>query len=124
VKIIDAGNRMIVKRDDDVAFADAGISCRTSSFKRNDEYPSCDWKVIEPDDPTRKGNVLTCQTDVTPTDFSIADQPARYELSVSIEVAKQIPCAGRIIAVLTPTTSPRALTSGPPEFPGLSAASV
>ena len=39
-------------------------------------------------------------------------------------MAKQMPCAGRIMAVLTPMTSPRVLTSGPPEFPGLSAASV
>jgi hypothetical protein len=39
-------------------------------------------------------------------------------------VAKEIPWAGRIIAVFTPTTSPRELTKGPPELPGLSAASV
>ncbi len=39
-------------------------------------------------------------------------------------MAKQMPCAGRITAVLTPMTSPRASTSGPPELPGLNAASV
>ena len=39
-------------------------------------------------------------------------------------MAKQIPCAGRIDAVFTPMTSPRELTSGPPELPGFSAASV
>ena len=44
--------------------------------------------------------------------------------AVLIAIAKQIPCAGRIIAVLTPMTSPRELTSGPPELPGFSAASV
>jgi hypothetical protein len=38
--------------------------------------------------------------------------------------AKQIPCAPLMIAVLIPTTSPRESTSGPPELPGLSAASV
>ena len=38
--------------------------------------------------------------------------------------AKQIPCAPAITAVLIPTTLPRESTSGPPEFPGLSAASV
>ena len=32
--------------------------------------------------------------------------------------------ASRMIAVLMPTTSPSALTSGPPELPGLMAASV
>src|SRR5439155_9740866 len=39
-------------------------------------------------------------------------------------IAKHSPCAGRIIAVLTPITSPRVVTNGPPELPGLSAASV
>jgi hypothetical protein len=35
-----------------------------------------------------------------------------------------MPCAPLIIAVLIPTTSPVVATSGPPELPGLSAASV
>ena len=39
-------------------------------------------------------------------------------------IAKQIPCAGRIIAVLTPITPPVESSSGPPELPGLSGASV
>src|SRR3990170_2072526 len=37
---------------------------------------------------------------------------------------KQMPCAPMMTAVLTPITSARELTSGPPELPGLSAASV
>src|SRR6267378_1259593 len=44
--------------------------------------------------------------------------------TVSIAVAKQMPCAPGMIAVLTPITAPRESTSGPPELPGLSAASV
>ncbi|MNC84884.1 hypothetical protein D3C83_04520 [compost metagenome] len=44
--------------------------------------------------------------------------------AVSIAVAKQMPCAGRMTAVLTPITSPREDTSGPPELPGFNAASV
>ena len=38
--------------------------------------------------------------------------------------AKQMPCAPMIIAVLMPMTSPLDETSGPPELPGFSAASV
>ena len=45
-------------------------------------------------------------------------------LAVLMAMAKQSPCAGRITAVLTPMTSPRELTSGPPELPGFNAASV
>src|ERR1051326_909400 len=50
-------------------------------------------------------------------------QPATC-FAVLTAMAKQIPCAGRITAVLTPMTSPRELTSGPPELPGFNAASV
>jgi hypothetical protein len=38
--------------------------------------------------------------------------------AVSIAIANEIACAPRMIAVLTPITSPRALSSGPPELPG------
>ena len=44
--------------------------------------------------------------------------------AVFAAIAKHSPCAPEMTAVLTPITSPRELTSGPPEFPGLSAASV
>ena len=39
-------------------------------------------------------------------------------------MAKHRPWAGAMIAVFTPMTSPCAVTSGPPELPGLRAASV
>ena len=40
-------------------------------------------------------------------------------LAVLMAIAKQIPWAGRIMAVLTPITWPRESTSGPPELPGI-----
>ena len=46
------------------------------------------------------------------------------KLAVLAATAKQMPCAPMITAVFTPTTSPCDDTSGPPELPGLSAASV
>ena len=46
------------------------------------------------------------------------------KLAVLAATAKQMPCAPMITAVLMPTTSPREDTNGPPELPGLSAASV
>ena len=46
------------------------------------------------------------------------------KLAVLAATAKQMPCAPMITAVFTPTTSPCEDTSGPPELPGLSAASV
>ena len=44
--------------------------------------------------------------------------------AVLAATAKHKPCAGRITAVLMPMTSARDVTSGPPELPGFSAASV
>jgi len=45
--------------------------------------------------------------------------------AVSIEIARPMPSAfPRMTAVVIPTTSPLRSTSGPPELPGLMAASV
>ncbi len=44
--------------------------------------------------------------------------------AMSMGIAKQIPCADWMIAVLMPMTRPRLSSSGPPLLPGLSAASV
>src|SRR5439155_11439224 len=54
---------------------------------------------------------------------SLMSRPAT-NFAVLIAIAKQIPCAGRITAVLTPMTSPFDVTRGPPELPGFRAASV
>src|SRR5713101_3807935 len=45
-------------------------------------------------------------------------------LAMLIGMAKQMPCAGWITAVLMPMTWPRLSTSGPPLLPGFRAASV
>ena len=54
---------------------------------------------------------------------SLISRPAT-NWAVWMGIAKQIPWAGRITAVFTPTTSPRDETRGPPELPGFRAASV
>jgi hypothetical protein len=45
-------------------------------------------------------------------------------LAVSMAMEKQRPWADRMVAVFTPTTSPKEFTKGPPELPGFKAASV
>ena len=47
-----------------------------------------------------------------------------FALAVLLATAKQMPCAPLMMAVLIPITSAADDTSGPPELPGLSAASV
>ena len=44
--------------------------------------------------------------------------------AVLMAIAKQMPWAGAMTAVLMPTTSPAEFRSGPPELPGFKAASV
>ena len=46
------------------------------------------------------------------------------QCAVSTPTAKHSPCAPGMIAVFTPITSEAEFTSGPPELPGFSAASV
>ena len=44
--------------------------------------------------------------------------------TVLLAIASDRPCAAMTTAVFTPMTDPLVVTSGPPELPGLSAASV
>ena len=52
------------------------------------------------------------------------DESPTTKRAVLLDTAKHRPCAPPIIAVLMPITSPDDATSGPPELPGFSAASV
>ena len=61
---------------------------------------------------------------ITAPDDAVLDQPAGDVFGRIDGDGKAHPCAGRITAVFTPMTSPRELTSGPPELPGFNAASV
>src|SRR2546422_959377 len=66
-----------------------------------------------PATPMRPRRIRPCAISCPATNFA-----------VFMATAKQIPWAGRMTAVLTPTTRPRESTSGPPELPGFKAASV
>jgi hypothetical protein len=75
---------------------------------------------------TRRGNTV-----VLPPTPSHARRTAPWrnscgttQAAMSTATAKHIDCAPRMIAVLMPMTSPREFSSGPPELPGFSAASV
>ena len=72
-----------------------------------------------PDDPARQRERLAADAEPGPADTALADQAIATRSAVDAAIAKQMPCAGRITAVLTPMTDPSLATSGPPEFPGL-----
>ena len=74
---------------------------------------------------TLRGSGTSCPaTPISSADAAVPDETAGDPLAVLTAMAKQMPWAGQMMAVLTPTTSPRELTRGPPELPGLRAASV
>ena len=72
----------------------------------------------------RDRRLLPGHADEAPADPAVANQPRRDEPHGVAGDREADPCAAAIIAVLIPMTSPLVVTSGPPELPGLSAASV
>ena len=99
MQFINPGHDFAAERNNDIAFAQTGADRRTVGWGLAFAAPSL--AAIEP-------AILNAATNS----------------AVLLAMAKQIPCAGRMIAVFTPMTSPRELTSGPPELPGFNAASV
>ena len=126
VEVVDAGDGVAVEGDEDVAFFEArrGRRGRPGSIG-DDQDAAVAGEVVAGDDRggQRRRSGPTTPIRLRRTRPSRIRRPATY-LAVLIAIAKQIPCAGRITAVFTPITSPRESTSGPPELPGLSAASV
>ncbi len=96
-------------------------SAGLSRLEVRHEHAGLDVEPEEPHDALVQRHVLPADAEECPLDVPVADQPGRDELRVSAGIAKQMPCAIGMIAVFTPITSPRLLTSGPPELPGLSA---
>lgn len=70
-----------------------------------------------------KRHVLARNAEIATADASVANEQARGELGGIDWNGETEPLRGRIVAVFTPTTSPRELTSGPPDLPGINALS-
>ena len=78
-------------------------------------------KVVEAHHATGQGDVLPSDPDVAAPDFSLFDQPPSDELRGAHGDGETNPLGWQMTAVLTPMTSPRDVTNGPPELPGLRA---
>ena len=125
VQVVDAADGVPVKAEDQVALLQSrplrgstGIDDRPPARRRGAREP------FRSPRPAGRGTVWTAMPmRARRTRPSRIKRPAT-NLAVLIAIAKQIPCAGRIMAVLTPMTLPRESTSGPPELPGFRAASV
>jgi len=59
VQIVNAGNRLIVKANDDVALAQATFSCGTLVFERDDENPAFNREVVVANDAARCGSAAS-----------------------------------------------------------------
>ena len=126
LQIVDRSHRLTVEGDDQVSINQSGFGSRAVRFDADDQHTRLHFQICGSGTrATVQRDVLPGDADIASRDAAIADQSCRDELRpVADGMAKQIPCAAGMIAVFTPTTRPCESTSGPPEFPGFSAASV
>jgi hypothetical protein len=124
VEIVDVGDRLAAEPQQYVTFQKAIALSRTAR-KQLGDHDRCRHREAKPlrHTPAERHGLA----DPKPT--AAHSLPSRISraatsIAVSLPIAKQMPCAIPIIAVLTPTTRPNPSTSGPPKFPGLSGASV
>ena len=125
VQRVDRLDRDAVDAEHDVAFVQPGACRGAVRVDRDDAHAVRLAEFVEAHDATIDRDGLAGDA----RGSRAASRPCRIscgmtQCAMSIATAKQIACAPRMIAVLTPITSPRELSSGPPELPGLSAASV
>ena len=109
VQVVDATQYRIVQRDDDIAFLESAAFGRALFFDGNNQHAGFRLELLRANDEAGNRNGLPADAEISATNAAVFDQMA---------------CAGKMTAVLMPMTSPFELTNGPPEFPGLSAASV
>ncbi len=76
------------------------------AFDRHHSTP-CLAEGRKPRHPAGQRHVVAVQAEVAPHHAAVLNQCGRMNLAVLIGMAKQMPCAGRMTAVLTPMTSPR-----------------
>jgi hypothetical protein len=124
MEVVDAVHPHGSERDEDVAFADAGAERGAVGLDALDQDAAVAGEAVE-EEHARWRVTFWPPMPIQPRRMT----PSRMSrwatnLAVSDGIAKQMPWAGRMTAVLTPMISPRELTSGPPELPGLRAASV
>src|SRR5256885_10095971 len=105
--VVDAADRLTGEVEHDVAFGEARGFGRAAGHQVGDHRGARRCQLEAARKPRVERHAL--RRDAEPT--------------ASIPIAKQIPCAAPIIAVLMPTARPLPSTSGPPELPGLSGAS-
>src|SRR6266404_8356852 len=124
VQRINSRNGLVLECHNNIALSQTSAAGGTSRLKTNDQDATIQWQPVKADHPRVNGHVLTSHSDPTTPDTTSLINQAATNSAVLLAMAKQIPCAGRIMAVLTPMICPPELTSGPPELPGFKAASV
>src|SRR6202140_857412 len=124
IQIVDAGYGMPLQRNDDVSFAQACALRGAIFFDPNHHRAHFLRQVVEADHAPVHGHRLRRDADVLRRMRPSRSRRLATNFAVLMPMAKQMPCAGRMVAVFTPTTRPAESTSGPPELPGFNEASV
>jgi hypothetical protein len=124
VQVVDRADQSRIKANNDVALSQTCSLCGAVFFHRYDQHPGFERQTVKSDDAAMQWHILTGDADVAAPNSAVPNQASDDKLGGVARDRKTDPLGGRIIAVLTPITSPAELTSGPPELPGFSAASV
>src|SRR2546422_11635670 len=80
MKVIDAGSWVLVKTDNDVAFAYSGVPCRAIRFERYNQDSAFNGKIVVAHDTARERNVLSRKADITAADFAVPHSTTGNEL--------------------------------------------
>src|SRR5215472_10304286 len=80
VQMMYAPNRLAIKCHDQVALAQTSAFGGAVLLDRNHEHCGLERQTVIADDPLVNRHVLSGDTDVTTPDFSVFNQPGRYEL--------------------------------------------
>jgi len=115
-------HRLPGDRHDDVARLHACFGGRSLGIEARDEHAALDRKLVGGGELRRDAD--RHDADQGTDDAAVGEQLLDDGLGAVDRDGEADPCASSMMAVLIPITAPLILTSGPPEFPGLIAASV
>jgi hypothetical protein len=79
VQRIDAGNRLTVIPDNEIAFQNPGALGRTVGFNGDHQDPTRDWQVLQTHEATRESHILPTHPNVAAPDSAVFDEAAGHE---------------------------------------------
>ena len=79
VQRIDAGNRLAVMPDNDIALQDTSTLGRTMGLNGHHEDPTRDWQVLQTHEAARQRHILPAYPNITAPDSAVFDEASSHE---------------------------------------------